>query len=602
MSAPTTTTAPGVRCHKLAVRYPRARQWRPDGASWSAPPGSRTLLLGPSGCGKSTLALALTGLVPEVRPARVRGELCIDGVPLPAMPAVRLRETVAIVFQDPDAQLFTETVFDELCFAGENRLLPARRIEAAAERALDAMRLREYRDADPRTLSGGQRQRVAIAAEPRLLVLDEPTANLDPVSRAELYRVLAQAPGAQDRAVVLIEHNVDDALGFVDRVVALDGRGRLLAQGPAREVLSRHAEELAAAGVWLPTGVRMRRALAGCAAAARLPERAPLHPQELAADLAALHAAGLRPEPAAPSRTERSAGAAEGAERTGASGAAGVAEPAGPAGAPPAVLVRGLTVRRGPRRRRRTVLRDVGLTAPAGSFTALVGVNGAGKSTLLHAIAGLIRPEAGEVLVHGRRVRRRGPAPVGLVFQNPEHQFVETSVREELLGGADPALDAAGREERCAELLERFRLAEAAERHPSTLSGGQQRRLSVATALMGGHRVIAFDEPTFGQDAEGAAAMAQLLVRLHRDGVTVLVVTHDLQLVAEHASHVAVLRDGAVTAAGTAGEVFASQALPEAGLRLPPLCEAARGLPEGSSLRGLRRLRELERLRPGRGA
>ncbi|MGO2110690.1 MAG: energy-coupling factor ABC transporter ATP-binding protein, partial [Pseudoclavibacter sp.] len=382
-SAPgTSSAATALVCDGVAVRFPRGSAWRPAGATWSAPAGSKTLLLGPSGSGKSTLALAIAGLVPEVLPANVRGDVRIDGHSLDDLSQARLRESVSIVFQDPDAQLFTETVFDEVCFALENRLLPVAEIERRAELAIEAMRLREHRDANPRHLSGGERQRVAIAcalaASPRVLVLDEPTANLDPVSRAELYRTLEAMPDSSSRTVVVIEHNVDDALGFVDRVVALDARGTLLAAGPLRDVFTEHAAALADAGVWLPTGVRVRAALAGSPFASRLPAGPPLGAHELAAVFAGLHETGFAPRATAvpdaretvdgvapEARAVRGAGAVPdadeprgrdavpdargGDDRSLPGGASGAVGQAGRARAEPAVEARGLVVVRGRR-------------------------------------------------------------------------------------------------------------------------------------------------------------------------------------------------------------------------------------------------------------
>lgn len=567
-----------IECDGVSIRFPRATMWRPEASSWSIAAGSRTLVLGPSGCGKSTLALAVAGLIPRVLPGQVRGTVQLRRRDIATLDQTEVSQDVSIVFQDPDAQLFTETVLDEVCFALENRLLPVPQIEDRAQWALAALGLTEHSHKNPRHLSGGLRQRVAIACavatNPRVLVLDEPTANLDPVARAELYRVLERMPGADDIAVMLIEHNVDDVLDYVDRVIAFDGTGALLADGSVDEVFTQHLPRLLAEDVWLPTGVRAHTRLAETSMSSALPKRAPTRHSGLTAMLRAVGDAGATLAPS---------GEADDHD--------------GDSAHQPLIEVRNVTVHRGGRRRdRKIVLHDVDFRVAKGELAAIVGVNGAGKSTLLHTLAGILEPSEGDVRVAGRRVRRRGRAPLGLVFQNPEHQFIEVTVREELRGAADPDMNPDERDARIDQMLTSFGLEDAADRHPSMLSGGQKRRLSVGTALIGGHRIIAFDEPTFGQDAGSAAEIMGLLDQLRSDGVTILIVTHDLQLVAEHADTMIVMRDGTVAARGAVGDIIRSSAIEEAGLRLPPLCAAARELDTDHVLSGVTSMRQLERI------
>ncbi len=566
-----------IECDGIGIRFPQAKAWRPEATSWSIAAGSRTLLLGPSGCGKSTLALAVAGLIPRVLPAQMRGTLQLGQRNIGSLTQTEVSQDVSIVFQDPDAQLFTETVLDEVCFALENRLLPVPHIEERAWWALDALGLTDLHEIDPRQLSGGLRQRVAIACavatDPRVLVLDEPTANLDPVARGELYRVLEQMPGAHDMAVMLIEHNVDDVLEYVDRIVAFDRSGCLLADGTVAEMFTTHIDTLLAADVWLPTGVQAHARLAHTPMKDFLPAHAPLEHDALVSMLRAVGECGGQLTPQRAAKTVPSQDAK------------------------PLIEVRNVTVRRGRRRREtKTVLHNVDFAVADGTFAAIVGVNGAGKSTLLHTLAGILSPSEGEVRVAGRKVKRRGRAPMGLVFQNPEHQFIEVTLREELRAAADPALGSQQRDERIDQMLKAFGLDEAAERHPSMLSGGQKRRLSVGTALIGGHRIIAFDEPTFGQDAGSAAEIMALLDDLREQGVTILIVTHDLQLVAEHADTIIVMRDGTVAAHGAVGEVIHSEAIDAAGLRLPPLCAATRELSADNGLAGVTNMSQLDQI------
>ncbi|WP_248243393.1 energy-coupling factor ABC transporter ATP-binding protein, partial [Microbacterium kunmingense] len=261
----------------------------------------------------------------------------------------------------------------------------------------------------------------------------------------------------------------------------------------------------------------------------------------------------------------------------------------------PAVTVRGLTIRRGGTE----ILHGVDLEIAAGEFVAIVGANGAGKTTLLQAIAGVIRPPKGSVTVGGTDVARADirtlARRVGFVFQNPEHQFITHTVFDEVAHGLrlqrlpDDEIRA-----RTTEILARFGLTDKAATHPFLLSGGQKRRLSVGTALVTGAPVLALDEPTFGQDRARADELLALLADLNAAGTTVLVVSHDMQLVVEHADQVVVVDDGRMRAAGAPADVLSDLALLEqTGLAAPPLARAMTALQRHPSLQRVTRLADL---------
>ena len=263
------------------------------------------------------------------------------------------------------------------------------------------------------------------------------------------------------------------------------------------------------------------------------------------------------------------------------------------------IEVRGLTLRR----KKTEVLTDVSLEVRDGDFLAIVGANGAGKTTLIQALAGVLTPPRGTVRIDGLDVARLDDRAlsthVGFVFQNPEHQFIAASVFDEIAHGLRRQhLDEAEIERRTLDLLDRFGLRERAHVHPFLLSGGQKRRLSVGTALVAGARVLVLDEPTFGQDRARADELLGLLRDLNREGTTIIVVTHDMQLVAEYADRVAVMESGRVTATGTPGEVFAdADLIARAGLRVPPLARALTSLATHPELRTITRVADL----PGGG-
>ncbi|HWV50025.1 MAG TPA: ABC transporter ATP-binding protein, partial [Microbacterium sp.] len=240
----------------LSLTHAGAAHPSPRDVSFEIEPGEVVLVLGPSGSGKSTLTLALNGLIPQSVPADIAGVVEVNGRSTMNTPVAELSTDVAMVFQDPDAQLVTGTLLDEIAFALENLLLPVPEVLARSEDALRRVGLWERRDWNPDRLSGGGRQRLAIACAlamgSPLIVLDEPTANLDPQGIDDVYDALSDLIAAGERAIVLVEHNLDAAMRFATRVLVLDREGALAFDGPVGEVLREHTDELVAMGVWLP--------------------------------------------------------------------------------------------------------------------------------------------------------------------------------------------------------------------------------------------------------------------------------------------------------------------------------------------------------------
>ncbi len=529
-----------ISTHGLSVRYPGAHRQVLDGLDLHVRAGEDVLLLGGSGGGKSTLLRVLAGVVPQVVDADVTGSVRVDDLDVDATtPTARVARSVGYLTQSPADQLCLPTVLDEVGFGLENRAVPADRIRPrvdAALRAVGAAHLAHRRTGD---LSGGEGQRVALAAtlvtEPRVLLLDEPTALLDPAAARGVAAAVRAASGP-DRATVLVEHRLDELAHLPGRTVVLDGDGRVAADGRTGDVLLAHAARLVALGLGLPLRAELRAA--GVASPADLP----------------VGDGTRRPDPAV---------------------------------AASALRARGLRVRRDGR----DVLHGVDLDLGAGRVTAVVGPNGSGKSTLLLALAGLL---AATGTVRG--------GTVGMVFQQPEHQLLARTVRDEVawgprrarVDGVDALVDAA---------LDRYLLAGLAAHDPFRLSGGQQRRLSLAAAAVCGHDVLLADEPTFGQDRRSTLACGDALRGLADEGRAVVVVTHDLRLVAELADDVLVLRDGRVVGAGATSDVLDDdRLLASAGLVLPPVVRAARatGAPPRAVLAALREAVAAAAPEPGR--
>ncbi|MFC7945007.1 ABC transporter ATP-binding protein [Microbacterium oxydans] len=553
-------SAPLLSVRDLSLTHADAAHPSPRDVTFDIDAGEVVLLLGPSGSGKSTLTLALNGLIPHALPTAMIGTVEAGGIDTASAPTATLSTRVAMVFQDPDAQIVTGSVYDEVAFGPENLRLPLDVVESRVEEALRRVGLWERRTVNPDHLSGGGRQRLAIAGAlamgSPLIVLDEPTANLDAQGIDDVYAALAEVVAAGDRAILLVEHNLDAAMSFVTRTIVLDREGRVAFDGPADEIIRENADELVRMGVWLPAATLTALRLRGQGFTL---DPLPLSPPELAVALEGQPVSSLSSsQTTSSSRTTSSASTTKSDATT---------------RVEPIIRARGLTVRR----RRAEILHSVDLDLAPGSLTAIVGANGAGKTTLIQALAGVVPPPRGQVSVDGIDPGTASPrdlaARIGFVFQNPEHQFIAPTVFDELAHGLrlrhvpDAEITA-----RVDEMLTRFGLEHKTDVHPFLLSGGEKRRLSVGTALITRPRVLALDEPTFGQDRARAAELLDLLQELRADGTTILIVTHDLQLVAEHASHVVLLAEGRVRATGPTAALLQDELLfTDAGLQLPAL-------------------------------
>jgi len=501
-----------VQARGWGWRHGTRKAWAVRGLDLRIEPGERVMLLGPSGAGKSTLLAGLAGLLDPIESGGDEdGELLLDGVPArqARVQGVRAgRALTGLLLQDPQAQTVLARCGDDVAFGLENHAVPADRIWPRVEQALQEVGF-PYPVAHPTAaLSGGERQRLALAGvlalRPGLLLLDEPTAMLDPDGAALVRESVAAVLALTGAGCLLVEHRIAPWLPLIDRVVVLEPGGGVRADGPPEVVFAEQSAALAAAGVWVP-GVRVGRSRSGTTAIATTI---------------------VGPPPDQPM--------AESGPRTWQSGER-------------LLTAAGLAVRRPGQAE--PVVHDLDLTVTAGRALCVVGPNGAGKSTLALTMAGLVGPAAGTLVAGPELDAGAGPHPIrwragelvsriGTVFQEPQLQFVAPTVAAELAVGParvrgphrrDPQQVAA----RTDELLTRLRLSHLARANPFTLSGGEQRRLSVATVLATAPRVLVLDEPTFGQDARTWAELTALLTELLAEGAAMLVATHDQELVDE---------------------------------------------------------------------
>ena len=514
-------------------------------------PGEVVLVTGASGCGKSTLALALCGLIPSRVHGELRGRVMFGTTPLSGMKPHEASQLVGMVFQNPNLQLINQTVQSEVAFGPENLALPQPEIAARVDWCLDVTGMAGMRTAAVVTLSGGQKQRTAIAAtlamRPRILVLDEPLSDLDPVGAQEVLATLQRLARDGGTGVIIIEHRVDEVAPWADRVVLMDD-GRVVLDQPPRAAWAEPGP-WRATGVGIPDVVRLAHAVPGAFGSGL-----PLSVRE-AAD--------------AVKDTWFEAALAAAAAARGIGPAAG----AGPEVGPPLLSWDGVSVEFDGK----PVVDDVTLAVDEGEWVALIGANGSGKSTLTGLTVGLGKPSAGVVRFRGRPVRPGKvfdhAAQVALLLQAADDMLFETTVRKELEFGfkfrarpKDPVLDVP-------EAVEFFGFAGREEDSPWELSQGGRQRLALAALLVGAPGVLVLDEPTTGQDANHMRAFLRLLDRVRaRTGITIVTVTHDIRGLASRAARVVLLGEGQVRADGPASRVFAMTGdLIRWGVLAPPL-------------------------------
>jgi energy-coupling factor transport system ATP-binding protein len=496
--------------------------------------GEFVAVLGRVGAGKSTLCMALNGLVPHATGGVFRGDVTVLGRNTKTHPIADLARSVGLVFQDPEMQLTQMRVEDELAFGPENLGVPSGEIEERVTWALDAVGLASYRDRSPLLLSGGEKQRVAIAAmlamRPQALVLDEPTANLDPAGKATIFNLLARLARERQITIVLATQELERVARYVQRVVVLhdgvialdDTPAAVFAQAPLLLEWGIGVPQLAELASLLTqqTGrshcfLRMDEAYAQL----RGELRAVTEPGHAAADQPDARLTPQMPAARAPEPTSEPQLALDQVSFNYPDGTA--------------------------------ALRNASLAVAAGEFVALLGANGSGKTTLAKHLNGLLKPTNGRVRVNGRDTRPARVAElarqVGYIFQNPDHQIFAATVEDEVAFGPRlQNLSPAEVTERVNWALALFDLSPFRASPPALLGWGQRRQVAVASVLATRPQVLVLDEPTGGLDARSQDELMTAVTAFNRSGGTVILITHNMRLVAEYAARAVVMAGGQV--------------------------------------------------------
>jgi energy-coupling factor transport system ATP-binding protein len=526
-------------------RYEGRSDYALKGLSLEVERGEVLAVMGHSGAGKTTLALALTGIIPQRVPGAFKGRVEVLGMSTIKADVTEIAKRAAIVFEDPEIQFVMSTVEDEIALALEPLRIGREEMKERIVWSLELVGLdRSFLGRSPLQLSGGEKQRVAIAAavarEPELLILDEPTSDLDPAGKEEVVAAIRRLRDQLDTTVVLIEHEPEYVAEFADRVAVIK-EGRVALDGEPGEVFSR-VDYVKGCGVYPPEVSEISADL-GLGSVYRFDQ---------ALELLKASVKGFRSY----SFVERNSFGSTLIECRDVH----YAYPNG--------------VR---------ALKGVSLEIRGGELVALVGPNGGGKTTLAKVMGGLLKPSAGEVRVLGRRVedydRLTLSSLVGYVYQNPDHQIFNKSVYEEVAFGLRlRKLPEKEVREKVSRALELFELKGLEGEHPFFLSKGEKRRLALASVYALDPKVLIVDEPTTGQDMRFNEILFTVLKRLTDEGRAVVVITHSIPLAARYADRFVVVKDGKVVASGSPRRVLTSSAAEEGRLTKPQVLRLALAL------------------------
>lgn len=544
---------PAVRLDQVSFTYADAATPALRDASLAVRQGELVVIMGASGAGKSTLVKCFNRVIPAFQSGQFSGTIHLFGRRLLSEKVGELAGTVGMVFQDFESQLFSTTVRDEVVFGMEQIGVAPAEMQRRLNEVLAQVGLAGFESRDPATLSGGEKQRLAIAAtlalRPRLLVLDEPTTDLDPQGRQEIFALLRQLR-AQGYTLVVVEHDIAAATA-ADRLVVL-ANGQIVATGPPDQLLP-HIDTLTHFGVRPHDFDRLFSALG-----------VQHYPRDVEGAAQVLRA----------QRNSRARQASYPAQPAAPQVSSPPQQP-GSSGTSPPPLLRLRAVSHYYAGAHAPAVAEVSLTITEGEFIALLGANGSGKTTLAKHCSGLLAPSRGHILLRGRELRTvplaRLVQEVGYVFQNPDHQLFAATVAEEVAFGLrNLGVQETEVRARVAEVLETVGLRAVSDRDPFLLDKGERQRLAVAAVLALRPRILILDEPTTGLDYREQRAMMELLRRLHRRGHAILIITHVPWVAAEYAERALVMAHGHLVWDGPLRELCARQDLCEQAAFRPP--------------------------------
>ena len=561
---------PIIDIENLSYTYPSGTKALTD-VTLKVYPGEYLAIVGANGAGKTTLCMFLNGVIPNVVGGRVSGTVQVCGMDTFEHHVYDIAQNVGLVLQDPESQLFSADVRSEVAFAAENRGVPRPEMIARMDEVLKIVRLEELASRLSDELSGGQKQRLAIAANlivrPKILVADEPTSQLDPIGKGQVFATLSELNKNFGMTVVIASHDVDEIERYADRVIVLD-QGSIILEGAPDKVFRQvdildsrfvHVPDLARLGKMLKIEGDQPLSLNVPQAAEQI--KAWLGPEKATSGKAFVEPSASNFKPA--SGKAKGDLAVEVKNLT-------YAYPGTPA---PAIS-------------------DMTFSIPKGQFVGIIGQNGGGKTTIMKCLVGLLKPSAGEIFLENQPItgQRVGDIAtrIGLILQNPDTQLFCMSVEEEIRFGLENLkLEPEEIERRTEEALRITGLGNFRTLYPFKLSLGDRRKVAVASIVAMRPQILIFDEPLTGQDYKGRYELVNLAADLHKAGHTVIMISHDMELVARYTQRTLVVGKGRLLLDSPTRDVFDHVSLLSETFIDPPeiiqLAQALRvcGLPSG---------------------
>ncbi len=539
----------GIEVKDLSFKYRNSPEFALKNLTLNVNPGEFIVFMGQTGAGKSTLAKCLTSIIPKFQKGNFSGEIKIFGKNIKDNYVYETAENIGLLLQDFEIQLFSTNVTLEVAFGPENFALPREEIEKRVKQSLSMVGLNGFETRDPATLSGGEKQRLALASilslQPKILILDEPSTDLDPKGKRELFE-LVKLLIKQEFTVIVIEHETEELFN-ANRVVVLN-QGKIITQGEPEKIFS-NTKVLEDNGIRPPQVFDLFRKL-----------NLDYFPSSVEEAYTILRRNSYQiSENRYNSLLERESSQRNKYQK---------------------VLIEtknsGFVYPDG-----KQVLKGINLQIREGEFLAIVGENGSGKTTLVKQFNGLLKPSEGEIFYQNTNIRKlkivKLARDIGYVFQNPDNQIFSSTVKEEVSFGLKNLYpQETETEQKVKKVLEDVHLQGYEEKDPFILTKGEKQRLAVASVLVTEPKVIILDEPTTGLDYGELQSLMHLLKELNQRGHTIIMVTHTMWLVAEYAYRVVILKKGGIIFDGTPRELFEQENLENYGLQTPPLIQLSK--------------------------
>lgn len=554
--------------------------------------GERILILGPSGCGKSTLTLCLNGIIPQLIDGTTKGKIEVKNMDVFDTPVSILSQHVGIVFQDPESQFCMLKVEDEVAFGLENLMLSRQKIKYKINTSLKKVNLFSYKDWLINSLSGGMKQRLALASllalDQKILIFDEPTSNLDPLGTKEVSEIVRKLP--LSKTLIIIEHKLDEFIDIFDKILLLNKNGMVIAFDSVKNIFLNYYRYFKEMGVWIPqipkfvyklhknnintfdfplNKKEVKESMYNIEKSDKKQKIFHILKEELRKNIynfdrlidssIKIKANDLK------QKTHKTV-----------------------FGKKFLIKIENLNYKFS--QSSQLVLEDINFSIERGDFMGIVGHNGSGKTTLAKLIVSLYRAAPpSKITIYNPNTSDLRKAKqdeildfTGFVFQNPEHQFLEDSVYKEISYGLKIKYrNEYYTKEKTEKILEIMNLEDLKDKNPFNLSQGQKRKLSVASILAMDHEIIILDEPTFGLDYTATTSLMELLEELNKNGKTIIIITHDMNIIFKYTHKVLVLNKGkSVFFGNTYNLLKEKEIINSSNLLIPPLYELYKDVSE----------------------